>query len=81
MLRHVVKDPLTGETFLRVIGRRAPRPIGAPPSAEDRDALATMLRYRTRAPKGVFVYRSHEEMDADRLRWTVDAMVERTRRA
>ncbi|MEQ1801904.1 MAG: hypothetical protein ABL989_08280 [Gammaproteobacteria bacterium] len=33
-------------------------------------------RYRTRMPKGVFYYSSHEEMAADRLRWTVDLMVE-----
>ncbi len=35
-----------------------------------------MARYVTRAPKGVFFYSSHEDMAADRLRWTVDAMVE-----
>ena len=33
-----------------------------------------MTRYVTRAPKGVFHYNSHEEMDADRLRWQVEAM-------
>ncbi|WP_437497280.1 hypothetical protein [Sorangium sp. So ce1099] len=38
-----------------------------------------MARYRTRAPKGIFVYRNHAEMEADRLRWTVDAMIERAR--
>jgi hypothetical protein len=38
-----------------------------------------MARYRTRAPKGVFIYYSAEEMDRDRLRWTVDAVVERQR--
>jgi len=38
-----------------------------------------MARYRTRAPKGVFVYYSAEEMDRDRLSWTVDAIVERDR--
>ncbi len=32
--------------------------------------------YRTRAPKGVFRYNSHDEMTADRLRWTVDLMLE-----
>ncbi len=33
-------------------------------------------QYRTRAPKGVFRYSSHAEMDADRLRWTIDLMME-----
>jgi hypothetical protein len=40
-----------------------------------------MAHYRTRSPKGLFLYRSHAEMDADRLRWTVEAMVERARNA
>ena len=37
-------------------------------------------RYLTRAPKGVFRYRNHEEMEADRLRWLVDAMVDQASR-
>lgn len=39
--------------------------------------MAQLAQYRTRAPKGVFIYRSAEEMEADRQRWTVDAIVER----
>jgi hypothetical protein len=35
-------------------------------------------QYRMRAPKGVFRYHSHDEMAADRLRWTVDLMLERS---
>jgi hypothetical protein len=35
-------------------------------------------RYVTRAPKGVFIYQSHEEANVDRDRWTVDAMVARS---
>jgi hypothetical protein len=76
----MVRDPLTGEQFIDVVGKRRPPPLGEPPSARAREALASMVRYRTRAPKGVFLYASHAEMDADRLRWTVDAMVERARR-
>ena len=41
--------------------------------------MTQMARYRTRAPKGVFFYASHAEMNADRLRWTVEAVVERAR--
>lgn len=63
----------------RTVGRRRTRAGEAPPSAEDRAALATLARYRTRAPKGVYIYYSAEEMDRDRLRWTVDAIVERQR--
>ena len=75
----MLRDPLTGELFLRVVGRRTASPIGAEPPAATRQALTAMAGYRTAAPKGVFIYRSHEEMDADRLRWTVDAVVEQHR--
>ena len=62
----------------RTVGRRSQRAGGVPTSA-DREALASMARYRTRAPKGIFIYYSAEEMDRDRLRWMVDAIVERQR--
>lgn len=62
----------------RTVGRRHAR-CGRPLTPEDRAALASLARYRTRAPKGVFVYDSAEAMDRDRLRWTVDAVVERNR--
>jgi hypothetical protein len=41
--------------------------------------MTRQAQYRTRAPKGVFIYHSAEEMEADRLRWTVDAMIEKFR--
>ncbi len=71
------RDELTGEMFARVIGRRRRAPIGRPPPPETTAALAEMARYLTRAPKGVFVYRSHEEANADRDRWLVSAIVAR----
>ena len=71
----MVRDPLTGETFLRVVGSRKASPIGQGPPRASREALAQMARYTTRAPKGVFLYRSHDEANADRERWTVDAIV------
>ena len=74
------QDPITGELFLRIIGRRSRPAPGQPPSAEARGALATLVQVRTCAPKGVFVYRSHDEMEADRMRWTVQAIVEHERR-
>jgi len=73
------RDSVTEETFLRVVGRRRPRPFGVPLTAEARAALESLQPRRTRAPKGIFLYANHEEMDADRLRWTVAAMVERAR--
>ncbi len=75
----MVADERTGEVFLRVVGRRTPPPLGAVPPVESRAALTSMAGYRTRVPKGILRYRSHAEMTADRLRWTVDAMVERAR--
>ncbi|MBI2389342.1 MAG: hypothetical protein HYV09_07070 [Deltaproteobacteria bacterium] len=69
------RDSLTGEVFARVIGRRRSAEPGSSPSPETRRALAEMAQYRTRAPKGVFRYRSHEEANADRERWTVEAIV------
>jgi hypothetical protein len=38
--------------------------------------MAEMARYRTRAPKGIFVYASHAEANRDSERWVVDAIVE-----
>lgn len=60
----------------RTVGRRQPRD-GQPLSDADRAAMTQNAQYRTRAPKGVFRYHSHAEMTADRLRWTVDLMLER----
>ena len=74
------RDERTGETFLRIVGRRASPPMGSPPSAEARRALTAMATYRTRAPKGIFVYKNHAAMEADRLRWTVEAIVEQASR-
>jgi hypothetical protein len=41
--------------------------------------MSEMARYRTRAPKGIFLYRSHEDANRDRDRWLVDAIVEKLR--
>lgn len=70
------RDSITGEVFARVVGRRRTRAIGEMPDAATRDALAQMAHYRTRAPKGVFRYRTHEEANADRDRWTIEAVVD-----
>jgi hypothetical protein len=62
----------------RIVGSRQSRE-GRPLTAVDRAAMTRQAQYRTRAPKGVFFYHSAEEMDRDRLRWTVDAMLARQR--
>jgi hypothetical protein len=62
----------------RVVGARKSRD-GQPLSGSDRAHMTAMAQYRTRAPKGVFIYSSHAEMEADRLRWLVQAMVEKAR--
>lgn len=67
-------DPFIG----RVVGRRRQAPFGAVPPKASREALAAMARYRTRAPKGVFRYASHEEANRDRERWRLDAMTDET---
>ncbi len=49
------------------------------PDASSRAVMVQVARYRTRAPRGVFVYGSHQEMEADRMRWLVEAMVDRAK--
>lgn len=61
----------------RVVGKRVTPPVGALPSASARAAMTANANYRTRAPKGIFFYASHDEMTRDRDRWTVDAIVAR----
>ncbi len=68
----------------RTVGKRMSRegqPLTDPARAADRAAMTRNARYRTRAPKGVFFYASHEEMAADRLQWTIDLIAERDQAA
>jgi hypothetical protein len=59
----------------RVVGKRVPPPPGTVPSRVVREAMDANARYRTRVPKGLFFYESHEQMARDRERWTVEAIV------
>ena len=61
----------------RTIGKRVPPPAGVLPSPEARAAMTANANYSTRAPKGIFFYKNHEEMTRDRERWTIDAMIAR----
>lgn len=59
----------------RVIGKRIAPVPGAMPDEATRSAMNANARYRTRAPKGLFFYQSHEQMVRDRERWTLEAIV------
>ena len=61
----------------RTVGKRVPAPAGTLPSSEARAAMTANARYLTRAPKGIFFYKNHEEMIRDRERWTIDAVIAR----
>lgn len=67
------------QTMLRVVGRRSPPPAGELPNECARDAMTQMAQYRTRAPKGVFHYKSHEDANRDRDRWQTEAIVAKQR--
>jgi hypothetical protein len=70
-----VSSSIDQQPIGRTVGQRKSRD-GQPLSAADRDAMSRNARYVTRAPKGVFIYGCHDEMEADRRRWLVDAMVQ-----
>jgi len=67
------------EPIAKTVGRRVPPPVGAPPTAEARAAWSDMAAFRTRVPKGVFTYGSHDEMTRDRERWEAEAVAGRPR--
>ena len=73
-------DPMASEHFLKVVGRRTAGPrstatdLGTPPSAEARAAMTRMANYRTRVPKGVYIYVSHEAANQDWERWRLATM-------
>lgn len=67
------------QPIVKTVGRRIPPPIGVPPAADARAAWTAMAAYRTRAPKGVFAYDSHDQMTRDRERWEAEAVARRKR--
>jgi hypothetical protein len=69
-----VDDPRAKEQFKLVVGKRRTPPAGAPPSRAARAAMAQMGRYRTRVPKGVFIYSSHDDANRDWERWQLEAI-------
>jgi len=79
MFRGMPFDPRASEPFMRVVGKRPEPAAGSPPSAEARAAMTAMAQYRTRVPKGVFIYASHEAANSDWERWRIDGMRANTR--
>ena len=77
---HFMNDAFDQQPIAKAVGRRLTPPLGIPPGPEARAAWNAMAAYRTRVPKGVFVYRSHAEMESDRERWTAQAVLERAAR-
>lgn len=69
--------PTHQQPIQRIIGKRTAPPLGAVPDAAARSAMDANARYRTRVPKGLIFYESHEQMTRDRERWTVEAIVQK----
>ncbi len=62
---------LEQQPIFRTVGTRQTRD-GVAPSQLSMDAQKSMASYTTRVPKGLFFYNSHQEMEKDRLNWTLD---------
>ena len=62
--------------FSKVMGRRQTPVLGAlrAPSAQERAWMERVARSRTRVPKGVYRYRSHQEANADWEHWQADGL-------
>jgi hypothetical protein len=69
--------PPDQQPIQRVVGKRLTPPPGALPSSDSRAAMTANAQYLTRAPKGIFFYKNHDEMTRDRVRWAVDAVLAR----
>lgn len=72
-------DYFEQQPIARTVGRRTPPRAGALPSAEARAAMDSWANRLTRAPKGVYRYASHDDMERERDRWQTAAMVEAVR--
>jgi hypothetical protein len=78
-------DRMANEKRIRTIGKRRQSPrstasaVGQPPTLVSRAAMTQMAQYRTRAPKGILIYGSHEEAKRDWDEWRMAAMLANTR--
>jgi hypothetical protein len=58
-------DPMASEKRIRTVGKRQRSvAFGQPPTLASRAAMTRMAQYRTRAPKGVFIYRTVDVLPA-----------------
>ena len=64
---------------MRIIGKRTSPEPGQPPSREARAAMTRMANYEMNVHKGVFIYASHEEANADWEMWRLQTMRIRSR--
>lgn len=71
--------PADQQPIRRVIGKRVSPPPGTVPNQATRAAMDANAQYRTRVPKGLFFYESHDQMTRDRERWAVEAIVQKQR--
>jgi hypothetical protein len=71
--------PPDQQPIFRTVGRRTRAPAGIPPSRQARDALDALANRLTHAPKGVFRYSNHDEMERDRDLWRALCVVETVR--
>ena len=62
----------------RIIGYRKSRGLGepGPPTHQEQAWLSNFANRRTRVPKGVFRYRTHEEANTDWDRWNAELVAE-----
>ena len=63
----------------RVVGHRKPRDLAekpGPPTCQEQAWLLSFATRRTRVPKGIFRYRSHEEANAAWDRWNAELVAE-----
>jgi hypothetical protein len=71
---------MAGERFIRQVGRRrhpsrsTATSVNPPPSPARAAAWTRMAQYRTRVPKGIFIYASHDEANRDWERRRIDGM-------
>ena len=69
-------EPQEEVEFSRVIGRR--KTGGTTPGTISKEHMAwmdSMNQYKTRIPKGIFRYRSHEEANNDMEKWLSEMIV------
>ncbi|MHB8252741.1 MAG: hypothetical protein ACYDEV_03385 [Acidiferrobacter sp.] len=74
------EPPIDQQPLQRIVGRRQSPTLNNScqgPSLSLQTLLAELAQSRTRTPKGVFRYATHEEANRDRERWRAAAVAAR----